>query len=79
MNEYLFQNLNTYISQVILSIRSKNLDLNTWSPWQYENNQFVKCGISLETLDHFVTCVVYWEKCEYSWKDILEDDRRPIL
>ena len=74
MNEYLFQNENTNISQVIFSIRSKTLDLKTWRPWQYKNDLCVKCGKSPETMDHFVSCVAYGKEIEYSWTYILEDD-----
>ena len=74
MNEHLFKNKNTKVSQVIFSIRFQTLDLKTWGPWQYENYLCVKCGKSAETMDYVVTCVEYGKYIEYSWKAILEDN-----
>ena len=54
MHKYLFLNKSTNISQGIITIRSKTLDLKTWTPWQYENDLCNKCVNCSETMDNFV-------------------------
>ena len=74
MSEYIFENKNTKISQVIFSIRSKTFDIKVWRPWKYSNDLCVKCEKYQETMEHFVTCVEYGKEIEIGWKDILEED-----
>ena len=74
MSDYLAENKNTNITQIIFSTRSQTLDIKVWRPWKYSNDLGVKCKLHQETMIHFVTCIEYGEQINRNWKDIFEYD-----
>ena len=62
MSDYLHENKNRYLSQIIFSVRSQTLNIKEWKPWNYHDNLCVKCKIYAETMDHFVVCSSYGNK-----------------
>ena len=62
MSDYLDENKNTNIKQIIFSTRSQTLDIKVWRPWKYSDDVCVKCQLHQETMDHFMTCVEYGEQ-----------------
>ena len=74
MSDYLYENKNRYLSQIIFSVRSQTLNIKEWKPWNYHDNLCVKCQIYAETMDHFVVCSSYGNKTEQNWKDIFDNN-----
>ena len=74
MSNYLIENRNVLISNIIFSIRSKTLDIKEYQPWKYENDLSVMCCLFIETMDHFMTCVTYKNKPCKDWWKIFEND-----
>ena len=70
ISSYLEENERTSLSQTIFSIRSKTLDIKEYLPWKYENNNCIACGISAETMQHFVSCTSYRNEPCKDWTEI---------
>ena len=67
--------LNTSLSKIIFSLRSKTYDIKTWQPWKYFDNLCVICELKAETMEHFLTCESYGNIAqERNWKTIFESD-----
>ena len=75
MSEYLKENRNTELTEIIFSLRSGTFDFKEWNPWKYENNLCVMCELKGESLEHFMECSMYGKKnVEVNWHDIYEND-----
>ena len=70
LSSYLADNERTSLSQIVFSIRSKTLDIKEYQPWRYENNLCIACGITSETMNHFVLCNSYRNKPCKDWTKI---------
>ena len=56
LSDYLKENENTTLSNIIFSVRSGTLDIKQWNSWSYENNLCLMCELKEETMDHFLIC-----------------------
>ena len=75
MSDYLKTNVNTAITRIIFSIRARTLDIKSWNIWNYDNNMCDMCEVSVEDIDHFVSCASYEsEPLKTDWKHIMEND-----
>ena len=70
ISEYLENNMNTALSKLIFSVRSKTLSIKEWSPWQYTDDTCVVCKNNTETMNHFMICQSYKNKTYSEWNDI---------
>ena len=64
MSDYLIQNRNKRLSEVIFSVRSKTLDIKSWQEWKYQDGACVMCNVEVEDIDHFINCNHYEKKSE---------------
>ena len=62
MSDYLFENRNKILSEIIFSVRSQTLDIKVWNEWKYNDGICVMCNKEIEDMDHFVNCVQYEKK-----------------
>ena len=77
LSDYLKENENTTLSNIIFSVRSGTLDIKQWNSWSYENNLCLMCELKEETMDHFLICQAYGTKTEdLKWKDIYKNDTK---
>ena len=75
MSDYLFQNRNKKLSEIIFSVRAKTFDIKIWQPWRYQDDLCVKCQLEEENMDHFINCTHYENKHKgISWKNILANN-----
>ena len=75
MSDYLFENRNKILSEIIFSVRSQTLDIKVWNEWKYNDGICVMCNKEIEDMDHFVSCVQYETKCDgIVWKNIIESN-----
>ena len=73
MSDYLIQNRNKRLSEVIFSVRSKTLDIKSWQEWKYQDGACVMCNVEVEDMDHFINCNHYETKSEgIVWQNIIE-------
>ena len=59
ISQYLKSNVNTALARIIFSIRSWTLYLKSWNLWYYDINMCDMCEVSVENIDHFVSCESY--------------------
>ena len=75
MRRYLYNNINTYLTKTIFSVRAGTIDLKCFNEWKYESDKCVMCDLVLENLDHFMSCKEYGHgKLTIEWKEIFLDD-----
>ena len=75
LSDYLKENINSTLSNIIFSIRSGTLDTKQWNSWSYENNLCLMCELKEETMDHFMECQSYGTKSEIiKWRDIYKNN-----
>ena len=53
--------------KLIISIRSKTLNIKDWNQWSYSDNVCIACKNHIETMDHFMTCSSYKNDPEKDW------------
>ena len=74
LSEYLSDNRNKSLSQIIFAVRSKTFDVKLWQEWKYQDGLCVMCQKDQEDMDHFVNCKHYETEHEgIDWKQILEN------
>ena len=56
LSNYLHDNRDIKLSNIIFSVRSKTPDLKTLQPWKYFDNLCVLCENKAETISHFMSC-----------------------
>ena len=75
LSEYLKENKNKELSEIIFGIRSGTLDIKAWNRWKYEDNLCVLCEKKEENINHLMECVEYGEPIEMSiWKEVYENN-----
>ena len=75
MRRYLYNNINTYLTKTIFSVRAGTIDLKCFNEWKYESDKCVMCDLVLENLDHFMSCKEYGHgNLTIDWKEIFLDD-----
>ena len=75
MRRYLYNNINTYLTKTIFSVRAGTIDLKCFNEWKYESDKCVMCNLIPENLDHFISCKEYEHgKLTIEWKEIFLDD-----
>ena len=50
MSNYLFENRNKILSQILFSVRSQTLDIKVWHKWKYKDDVCVMCNKELEDM-----------------------------
>ena len=75
MRRYLDNDINTYLTKTIFSVRAGTIDLKGLNEWKYESDKCVMCDLIPKHLDHFMSCKEYGHgKLTIDWKEIFLDD-----